>query len=51
MKKKMNFGKIDFEGCGSACNSVVVEMEYKTEGEKKIFLFLLRYGTGDTLTL
>lgn len=37
MKKKMNFGKIDFEGCGSACNSVVVEMEYKTEGEKKIF--------------
>lgn len=37
MKRKFNFGKIDFEGRGSANNLVTVEMEYKTDGDKKRF--------------
>ena len=37
MKRKFNFGKIDFEGRGSANNLVTVEMEYKQDGDKKRF--------------
>lgn len=36
MKKKFNFGKVDFEGKG-AVNLVTVEMEYKEENGKKRF--------------
>lgn len=35
MKKVFNFGKIDYEGTGIACNSVIVEVEYKDEDEKR----------------
>lgn len=37
MKKVFNFGKIDFESKGKAQNLVTVEMEYKTDGDKKRF--------------
>lgn len=37
MRKQLNFGKIDFEGRGIKSNSVIVEMEYKTDGDKKRF--------------
>lgn len=37
MKRTFDFGKIDFHGCGREINRVTVEMEYKTEGEKKRF--------------
>lgn len=37
MKRTFNFGKIDFEGRGSARNLVIVEMEYKEDGDKKRF--------------
>lgn len=37
MKRKFDFGCIDYEGKGTARNRVTVEMEYKTEGDKKRF--------------
>lgn len=37
MKRKFDFGCIDFEGRGKAVNRVTVEMEYQTEGDKKRF--------------
>lgn len=37
MKKRFNFGCIDFEGKGKATNRVTVNMEYKEENGKKIF--------------
>ncbi len=37
MKRTFNFGKIDFEGSGSNKNLVTVEIEYKTDGDKKVF--------------
>lgn len=37
MKRKFNFGKIDFEGRGKAVNLVTVEMEYNTDGDKRRF--------------
>lgn len=38
MKRKFDFGCIDFEGKGKKVNRVTVEMEYKIEGDKKRFL-------------
>lgn len=37
MKRRFNFGSIDFESRGIARNRVTVDMEYKTEGDKKRF--------------
>ena len=37
MKRKFDFGCIDFEGRGTARNRVTVEMEYKQDGDKKRF--------------
>lgn len=37
MRREFDFGCIDFEGRGTARNRVTVEMEYKTDGEKKRF--------------
>lgn len=37
MKKRFNFGCIDFEGRGKAVNRVTVDMEYKEENGKKRF--------------
>lgn len=37
MKRKFDFGCIDFEGKGTARNRVTIEMEYKEEGDKKRF--------------
>lgn len=37
MKRKFDFGCIDFEGRGTARNRVTVDMEYKTDGDKKRF--------------
>lgn len=37
MKRKFNFGKIAFDGSAIARNTVIVEMEYKKEGNKKSF--------------
>lgn len=37
MKRKFDFGCIDYEGRGKALNRVTVEMEYKEDGDKKRF--------------
>lgn len=37
MRKTFSFGKIDYEGKGIARNIVTVDMEYKTDGDKKRF--------------
>ena len=37
MKKRFDFGGIDFEGIGKAFNRVTVDMEYKEENGKKRF--------------
>jgi hypothetical protein len=37
MKRKFDFGCIDFEDKGTARNRVTVEMEYKEDGDKKRF--------------
>ena len=37
MKRTFNFGKIDYNHTGRKENLVTVEMEYKTDGEKKRF--------------
>lgn len=37
MKRTFDFGCIDFENRGTAKNRVTVEMEYKQDGDKKIF--------------
>ncbi|WP_195395330.1 hypothetical protein [Holdemania sp. 1001302B_160321_E10] len=37
MKRKFDFGCIDYEGRGKALNRVTVEMEYKQNGDKKRF--------------
>ena len=37
MKRTFDFGCIDFKGRGKAVNHVTVEMEYKTNGDKKCF--------------
>lgn len=37
MKRKFDFGCIDFEGRGTARNRVTVDMEYKKDGDKKRF--------------
>lgn len=37
MKRKFDFGCIDFEGRGTPKNRVTVEMEYKQDGDKKVF--------------
>lgn len=37
MKRTFDFGCIDFENRGKAKNRVTVEMEYKQDGDKKVF--------------
>lgn len=37
MKRTFDFGLIDYENRGTARNRVTVEMEYKTDGDKKVF--------------
>lgn len=37
MKRTFDFGRIDFEDRGRASNRVTIDMEYKTEGDKKCF--------------
>lgn len=37
MKRTFDFGRIDYEGRGTARNRVTVEMEYKQVGDKKVF--------------
>lgn len=52
MKKRFDFGKIDYVGEGKALNRVTVDMEYKEENEKKsVFLFPLLFGTLAALML